>query len=80
MPAPVHEVSQLGTLWGLVEKQFGVSALPRSACPDHESLVSVPLVEPELTREVGLLTARGRSLSPAAEMLRSTLFDTIEES
>lgn len=79
IPAPVHEVSQLGTLWGLVEKKFGVSALPKSACPDHESIVSVPLIEPELTREVGLLTVRGRSLSPAAEMLRSTLFDSIEK-
>lgn len=77
IPTPVHEVSQLGTLWGLVEKQFGVSALPRSACPVNSAIVCVPLVKPELKREVGILTVRGRSLSPAAEVFRSTLIESI---
>jgi hypothetical protein len=31
--------------------------------------VSVPLVDPEVTRRIGLLRRRGRSLSPAAQQL-----------
>jgi DNA-binding transcriptional LysR family regulator len=37
--------------------------------PDHPLLVSVPLVEPVVTRMVGLIRRRGRSLSPAAQQL-----------
>jgi len=32
-------------------------------------LVSVPLVDPVVTRKVGLIRRRGRSLSPAAQQL-----------
>jgi len=37
--------------------------------PDHPLLVSVPLVDPVVTRKVGLIWRRGRSLSPAAQQL-----------
>jgi hypothetical protein len=37
--------------------------------PDHPLLVSVPLVDPGVTRKVGLIRRRGRSLSPAAQQL-----------
>ena len=37
--------------------------------PDHPLLVSVPLVDPVVTRKVGLIRRRGRSLSPAAQQL-----------
>ena len=37
--------------------------------PDHPLLVSVPLVEPEITRRIGLIRRRGRTLSPAAQQL-----------
>jgi DNA-binding transcriptional LysR family regulator len=36
---------------------------------DHPTLVSIPLVEPVVTRTVGLIRRRGRSLSPAAQEL-----------
>ncbi|EPM99704.1 LysR family transcriptional regulator, partial [Pseudomonas syringae pv. actinidiae ICMP 18804] len=32
----------------------------------HPFLVSVPLVEPEVIRNVGLIKRRGRTLTPAA--------------
>ena len=50
---------------------LGVAAVPSMAMPgpDHPLLVSVPLVDPVVTRKVGLIRRRGRSLSPAAQQL-----------
>jgi DNA-binding transcriptional LysR family regulator len=36
---------------------------------DHPLLVSVPLVEPVITRRIGLIRRKGRSLSPAARQI-----------
>ena len=57
--------------FGLVEAGLGVAAVPSMAMPgaDHPLLVSVPLVAPIITRKVGLIRRRGRSLSPAAQQL-----------
>jgi hypothetical protein len=42
--------------------------------PDgHPTLVSVPLVNPAVSRTVGLIHRRGRSLSPAAQELYDQL-------
>jgi hypothetical protein len=42
--------------------------------PDgHPTLVSVPLVDPAVSRTVGLIHRRGRSLSPAAQELYDQL-------
>ena len=56
---------------GLVEAGLGVAAVPSMAMPgaDHPLLVSVPLFEPLVTRKVGLIRRKGRSLSPAAQQL-----------
>src|SRR5438874_950275 len=40
---------------------------------EFEPLLSVPIVDPEVTRTVGLIKRRGRSLSPAAEHLHEML-------
>jgi DNA-binding transcriptional LysR family regulator len=52
----------------LVEAGLGVAAVPSIAMPgaDHPLLVSVPLVEPVVSRKVGLIRRKGRTLSPAA--------------
>lgn len=36
---------------------------------EHATLVSIPLVEPAVTRTVGLIRRRGYVLSPAAQQL-----------
>ena len=58
-----------------VESGLGIAAVPRMSMPrkGHPSLVSVPIVEPEVTRTVGLIKRRGRSLSPSAEHLYGML-------
>jgi DNA-binding transcriptional LysR family regulator len=55
----------------LVEAGLGIAAVPELAMPpgDHPTLVSIPLVEPAVTRTVGLIRRRGRTLSAAAQQL-----------
>ena len=70
-PQAIYETQHVNTALGLVEAGLGVAAIPSMAMPgrDHPLLVSVPLVDPVVTRKVGLIRRRGRSLSPAARQL-----------
>ncbi|MBL8334406.1 MAG: LysR family transcriptional regulator [Rubrivivax sp.] len=70
-PEAIYEAEHVTTLLGLVEAGLGVAAVPSLAMPakDHPLLVSVPLHDPEVTRVLGLIRKRGRSLSPAAQQL-----------
>ena len=70
-PRWFYEVRHVSTLLGLVEAGLGVAAVPRLAMPEagHATLASVPLTEPSLTRTLGLVRRRGRSLTPAAQQL-----------
>jgi DNA-binding transcriptional LysR family regulator len=70
-PVAIYEAQHVVTLLGLVEAGLGVAAVPRLAMPgeDHPTLVSVPLKDPVITRRMGLIRRRGRSLSPAAQHL-----------
>jgi DNA-binding transcriptional LysR family regulator len=43
---------------------------------DHPILTSVPLVDPVVTRRVGILRRRGRPLTPAAQQFYQTILDT----
>ncbi|EPN52296.1 LysR family transcriptional regulator [Pseudomonas syringae] len=64
----ICETRHVTTMIGLVEAGLGVAAVPSIAMPmtAHPFLVSVPLVEPEVIRNVGLIKRRGRTLTPAA--------------
>ncbi len=64
---------RVSTLLGFVEQGLGIVAVPKLAMsgPDHPTLVSIPIVEPKVTRTLGLIRRRGRSLSPAAQELYS---------
>jgi DNA-binding transcriptional LysR family regulator len=42
---------------------------------DHPVLVSIPLAEPAVTRTIGLIRRRGRSLPPAAQQLYDMLLE-----
>lgn len=74
-PAWFYEVRHISSLLGLVEAGLGVAAVPRIAMPPRRRsrLVAVPLVEPRVTRTMGLIRRRGRALSPAAEHLYQLL-------
>jgi DNA-binding transcriptional LysR family regulator len=70
-PQGIYETQHVTTMLGLVEAGLGVAAVPSMAMPgaDHPLLVSVPLHDPVVTRKIGLIRRKGRSLSPAAQQL-----------
>jgi DNA-binding transcriptional LysR family regulator len=70
-PESLYEAEHVTALLGLVEAGLGVAAVPSLAMPgkDHPLIVSVPLFEPVVTRRVGLIRRKGRTLSPAAQQL-----------
>lgn len=74
-PAWFYEVRHVSTLLGFVEMGLGVAAVPQLAMPgrNHPTLVSIPLVEPAVTRTLGLIRRRGRHLGPAAQALYALL-------
>ena len=76
-PQIVYEAEHVTTLLGLVEAGLGVAAVPSLAMPGkgHPLLVAVPLVEPVVTRQVGLIRRRGRALTPAAQQLYDFFVD-----
>jgi DNA-binding transcriptional LysR family regulator len=76
-PVCIYEAQHVVTLLGLVEAGLGVAAVPRLAMPpdDHATLVSVGLKDPVVTRRMGLIRRRGRTLSPAAQHLYSMFSD-----
>lgn len=74
-PRWAFEAKHVLTLVGLVQAGLGVAVVPRLAMPpaDDPSLVSIALKEPAVTRTVGLIRRRGRSLPAAAQSLYAML-------
>ena len=74
--APQYEVEHLATINAMVAAGLGVAALPELAAlvARGPRVVKRPLLAPVMMRQLGLVTLRGRSPSPAAaaliEMLR----------
>jgi DNA-binding transcriptional LysR family regulator len=76
-PQSIYETQHVTTMLGLVEAGLGVAAVPSLAMPgaDHPLLVSVPLTDPIVTRRVGLIRRKGRSLSPSAQQIYDFLVE-----
>ncbi|MGF6758727.1 LysR family transcriptional regulator [Paraburkholderia sp. GAS42] len=74
----VCETRHVTTMLGLVEAGLGVAAVPSMAMPvrEHPILTSVPLVDPVVTRRVGIVSRRGRQLTPAAQEFYRTIIDS----
>lgn len=79
--APRYEVSNTATLEGMLKAGLGITALPALAMPADgaSGLVFRPLQRPALRREIGLITRKGRSLSPAAQRLHDLIVETLPE-
>lgn len=77
LPQSNYEAQHVTTMLGLVEAGLGVAAVPSLAMPaaDHPLLASVPLVDPEVTRRIGLIRRAGRTLSPAAQQMFDLLLE-----
>jgi DNA-binding transcriptional LysR family regulator len=76
-PRAIYETHHVVTLIGMVEAGLGVAAVPQLSAPgkDHPTIAIIGLVEPVVTRTIGLIRRRGRSLSPAAQQLYDTVVD-----
>lgn len=74
-PRWFYEVQHLSTSLGLVEAGLGVAAVPRLAVPtgQHPVLAVRPLVEPVVTRVIGIIRRHGATLSPAAQQFHNIL-------
>lgn len=72
---PQFELEHLASLKALVAAGLGVAALPELAANvgSDEGMVRRPLRSPDLRRPIGLVTLRGRSLSPAAQAMVEVL-------
>ena len=72
---PVFEAEHLATIAAMVECGFGVAALPEIAAGTvrQAGIVERLLTAPVTERSIGLVTARNRSLSPAAVALVGVL-------
>ena len=66
---PKFELSHHQSLCGLLSAGLGVTVMPESALPPESAdrFHIARLVEPERSRELGLIFVKGKTLSPAAE-------------
>jgi len=79
--APAFEAKYLSTALGLIAHNLGVGVFPSSALPmiAGAGLAHVVLTDPQVRRPIGILSRRGRSLSPAAAELVSILQTTLRD-
>ena len=77
----VCEIGQLSTLCGMIETGVGVSVLPEACLPRRAKggIVALPLVEPVVERDLGLVTIKGRTLSPAAASFCELLVEQLPQ-
>lgn len=75
------EVSNLVTLYGLLEQGVGVTALPGLALPpgEHPLLAYRPLIEPVLERTIRVVWRHGIGLSPAAHSIIKAISSVIAD-
>lgn len=74
MATAQFSVSNMASLLAMLREGIGVTALPRLVLPEDDSdLVFVALGEPHVGREIGIITPKDQSLSPAAKAMRETL-------
>ncbi len=76
MAAAQFSVSNMSSLLAMLREGLGVTTLPRLVLPaDDPDLVFVPLAEPHVAREIGIISPKSHSLSPVAKAMRETLLD-----
>ncbi|WP_296249477.1 LysR family transcriptional regulator [Pseudomonas sp. UBA4194] len=70
-PRSFCEVKHVPALVSLVEAGLGIGVVPKLAMPSngHATLITRPLKDPSISRTLGLISRRGRALSPVAQLL-----------
>ncbi|WP_306153818.1 LysR family transcriptional regulator [Roseovarius sp. MMSF_3281] len=76
--SPWIEVSNIGTVLSLLKTNLGIAALPQMTVAQIDNdIVFRTLLDPPLFRELGLITRKGRSLSPAAQRFVEHMKETL---
>lgn len=76
--APRFEVMHQQTLFSLVEADLGVTVLPLMSVPQKRgNYVVARLSDPEITREVCLITLKGKVLTPPARRCAEMIVDAL---
>ena len=72
-----YEVGSLSTLAGLIAAGLGVGLAPETSLPQFSLLptVAVRISEQMMTRPIYFVSQKGRTLSPAAQGMRTLLFE-----
>jgi len=75
---PKHEAAQFITLAGMVSQGVGMTVMPLSNRRILEAfdLVALPLVDADISREIGVLSRRREPLTPPASAFKRLLFLT----
>lgn len=78
--SPRYEVEHLATINAMVAAGLGVAALPElaAAVAPQAGLVQRRLIDPDMPRPIGLVTRRGRSLSPAGAAMVELLREEVQ--
>ena len=61
-----YEVMQINTMVAMAERGLGIALLPRISIPAYTSLKPLRIIDPVIRREIGIISARGRTMSPVA--------------
>jgi DNA-binding transcriptional LysR family regulator len=64
-----YEFTHVTTLVAMAEAGLGIAILPRVAIPVKTRLKTVKIINPALTRTIGIVKIKGHTLSPAAARL-----------
>ncbi|MCD5992865.1 LysR family transcriptional regulator [Pseudomonas sp. CDFA 602] len=75
---PGLEANYMSTVLALVREGLGMTLLPESADEGRSDTVQVPIDHPGVSREIGLITRSGHTLSPAAQRLVEMLDETLQ--
>jgi DNA-binding transcriptional LysR family regulator len=74
------DISNMISLTAMLVAGIGITTLPRLAFPEeYERLRFIPLVDPRVERELGLLRPGRRSLSPAAQAMEAFIIEAFGE-
>lgn len=71
-------ISNMISLRAMLEAGSGITTLPRLAFPvNNDRLCFVPLREPKLVRQIGIIKQANRSLSPSAQALEKMIIERL---
>lgn len=75
-----YTVENITSLFSLLRNDLGVTTLPRLAFPTNEpELVWLPLLEPPLTRQIGIFKLANKTISPAAQAFYELCIEYVQE-